>query len=238
MELARADALAKKGINWGRLTFEHLRRNDEASLTGKAAYFSTTRSVKDALEANILTAGVLNGSGVLSDLSVEDQCSFFSCYPKCEKLVLQGWTNPISDSTLRCISIVMGESLLELDMSYSSVTAATLEIMLSHVQRLKVVRFSSCPNLDSVSMGLLAKYAGHTVTELYVDNCPQFRLEPLLALSGSVGFNAGGLRKLQILDLSDCPVDDRGLVAISKGYVYVQHQCALTVNFVVRQLCC
>ena len=219
MELARADAMAKKGINWGKLTFEHLLKKDahrREIAADKASLFSDKEPHRDEFESNLKAVTELDGGKELLNLSIEDQCKYFSSYPNCKKLTLRGWNAPISDSTLRCISIVMGESLLELDLSYSAVAAGTLEIMLSHVQHLRILRCSHCPNLDSISMGLLAKHAGTTLKELYVDNCVQFRLEPLLALSGSVGFNAGGLKKLRTLDLSECPADDRGLIAIAK----------------------
>ena len=219
MELARADAIAKKGINWGKLTFEHLLKKDDyrrGVAADKASQFSEKEPLRDKFESNLKAVTELDGGKELLNLSIEDQCKFFSSYPNCKKLIIRGWNTPISDSTLRCISIVMGESLLELDLSYSAVGASTLEIMLSHVQHLRILRCSHCPNLDSISMGLLAKHAGTTLKELYVDNCIQFRLEPLLALSGSVGFNAGCLKKLRTLDLSECPADDRGLISIAK----------------------
>ena len=217
MELARADALAKKGINWGKLTFEHLRRKEEELRSGNVLYLSARKRVQEALESNLVISGTLDGSTVLSDLSIDDQCSFFMNYPKCENLILQGWIVPIADVTLRCVSITMGENLIELDMSNSMVNTATLEIMLSHVQKLKIIKFNNCPNIDSICMGLLAKYAGHTIKELYVSNCKQFKLDPLLALSGSIGFCAGGLKKINVLDLSENPAVDRGLIGISLG---------------------
>jgi hypothetical protein len=219
MELARADALAKKGINWGKLTFEHILKKNEDLKKKDTVYLGNTDRVQSALRDNLLVSlsDAVDGSAVLTDLDVDDQCAFFSSYPTCKILILRGWKARISDTTLRCLSIAMGESLVEIDMSYSNVDAQILEIMLSHIQYLKIVKLNHCPLLDAACMSLLAKYAGPTIKELYVSHCKLFRLDPLLALSGSIGFGAGGLKALRALDLGSCPVEDRGLVAIAHG---------------------
>jgi hypothetical protein len=189
MELARADALAKKGINWGKLTFEHIFKKNEDLKKKNTVYLTNRDKVQSALRDNLLVtlSDAVDGSAVLTDLNVDDQCAFFQSYPTCKILILRGWKERISDTTLRCLSIAMGECLVEIDMSYSNVDSHILEIMLSHIQYLKIVKLNHCPLLDSACMSLLAKYAGPTIKELYVSYCKLFRLDPLLALSGSIG---------------------------------------------------
>ena len=43
---------------------------------------------------------------------------------------------------------------------------ATLDVILLHFTRLRTVKFSHCPRLDGLAMGLMAKLNGNTVSYL------------------------------------------------------------------------
>ena len=208
---------AGKAKQHGVTTFWNIKKKEDDLKAGKHIPLASRKRVQEFLEQNLVITGPLNGSKALVELNVEDQCKFFEKFPQCETLILQSWKAPISDLTLRTISMTMADRLLELDMSYSSVDTATLDVILLHFTRLRTVKFSHCPRLDGLAMGLMSKLNGPTVKELFVDHCEQFKLEPLLALAGQIGVGGGGLRKLRVLDLGACPVDDRGLVGIGRG---------------------
>lgn len=222
MELARDYARAKKGINWGKLTFEHLKKKSDArkncnsnnntsnnySNNSIVTYSSTKDNVRNALEDNPLISE-LNGTKILTELSIDDQCTFFSNYIKCEKLILQDFKIIISDITLRCITIVMSDTLIELDLSNSIVNNLMLEVILSHLQVLKTIKLSNCPHIDSTCMNVLVKYTNHSLKDLYVNKCPLFKIEPLLVISGVSGMQSVGLKKLVVLDFSESPIEDK-----------------------------
>lgn len=111
----------------------------------------------------------------------------------------------------------MGPSLTELDLSNSFITVQHLEILFSRITQLQSLKLSSCSLVESSCLKLITQASHRTLTELYLNNCPQIRIEPLLWLSGSVGINSKRLSRLRSLDLSYCPVEDEGLQAIGMG---------------------
>jgi hypothetical protein len=86
---------------------------------------------------------------------------------------------------LRCISMTMSESLLEIDLSNSMVDSQKIEILTSHLNNLQILRLNKCPKLDAPSMAIITKMAGSSLLELFVSDCIQFRIEPLLYMSGA-----------------------------------------------------
>jgi hypothetical protein len=66
-------------------------------------------------------------------------------------------------------------------------------------------------------MALLSKISHDTMIEFYADKCPTMRFEPLLWVAGSVGFTTYKLSKLKIVDLGECPVEDKGLIGLAAG---------------------
>ena len=59
-----------------------------------------------------------------------------------------------------------------------------------------------------------ARAGGKTLTELYVDNCTKFKVEPMLAVCGAIGLNAPSMRRLQMLDLHGSPIEDAGCLPL------------------------
>lgn len=66
-------------------------------------------------------------------------------------------------------------------------------------------------------MGILTRLCGSTVKHVYADECPQFRVEPLLMIAGCVGVGGHKLSRLLTLDLGRAPVEDAGLLGLAKG---------------------
>ncbi|CAM9172589.1 unnamed protein product, partial [Ectocarpus fasciculatus] len=111
----------------------------------------------------------------------------------------------------------MGDSLQFLDVSGSAVGIKDFEILLAFSRKLRGIKVSGCPNIDGLSMALLSKISHSTMVEFYADKCPTMRVEPLLWLAGSVGFTTYKLGHLKIVDLGECPVEDKGLIGLAAG---------------------
>jgi hypothetical protein len=152
MELARAEAALKKPPNYGEILFKKFQ--DPAYDMRKTR--PPKPIVMDHLQLQPVVTGPLDGTLALSSLNEEEQCEFFSHYPKCESLILRGWEE-MSDNVLRCISFTMGEQLKEIDFSYSNVRLIDLEILLPRFRRLKRCNFSHCPFLNGACMNILAR---------------------------------------------------------------------------------
>ena len=105
---------------WGVTTFWNIKKKEDELKAGKFIPLSSKKRVQEFLESHLVITGPLNATKVIFELNVEDQCKFFEKFPLCETLILQNWKNPISDVTLRTISMTMSDHLLELDMSFSS----------------------------------------------------------------------------------------------------------------------
>lgn len=212
MELHREEYKLRAPPNWGEMIYRNLKERDREILE-KGAKPPRPNILKMVL-AQPGMAGPLDGTRALETLSEDEQCSFFAQYPNCKSLILQRWET-LSEKVLRCISITMGETLEELDLSYSHVRYMHLDILCARVARLKVLRLSACPRLDGACMAVFAKLAQKTITEVYVDRCPLFTSEPLAYLAGCLGFNPPKLYKLRALDLGECPLEDAALVNVS-----------------------
>ena len=212
MELHRQEYLLKKGPNWGEILYKNLKeRNKEVAEKGVRP--PRPNILRLVLQQPVVD-GPLDGTHALETLTEDEQCSYFAQYPGCRSLILQHWTS-ISEKVLRCISITMGESLEELDLSYSHVRYMHLDILIARVMRLKVLKLSACPRLDGACVAVFAKLAQKTITEMYVDRCPLFTSEPLMYLAGCLGFNPPKLYKLRALDLGECAVEDGALVNVA-----------------------
>ena len=111
---------------------------------------------------------------------------------------------------MRGISFSMGENLVEIDLTGSMVSSMHLELLLANVRKVKRLHLDRCPRLDGPSMSLVAKTCHSTLTELYVSECALFKEDPLLWMCGSIGLAAPKVAKLKILDLSSCPLTDKG----------------------------
>jgi len=128
---------------------------------------------------------ILDGSEVVKSMSEEEQCNFFLRHSECVILHVKEW-QILTDKVLRCISLSMCENLLELDLSRSSVSVSHFEILLPRMKKLRVLRLSNCPKVDGHCMDLLTRICYSSLHEIYVNNCVQFRAEPLLWIAGTV----------------------------------------------------
>ena len=209
--------LAGRNKSWGITTYNNIKKKSDEIQSGKYIPLAPKKNVRDFLSSHLIITGPLNGTRAVFELNVEDQCKFFERFPNCEKLILQSWKNPLSDLTLRCISMTMGGNLKEIDFSFSSVDMTTLEVLLVHFSKLEIAKFSYCVTLDGLAILALARLGSHSLKELFVDHCEKMNSESLLALSGKIGVSGAGLSKLEVLDLGVCPIDDRRLKGLATG---------------------
>ena len=221
MELFREEYLISKGLkkNWGKDIYESMkaRELEQTKLNVHPhSLVGLSKSLQAALTDNLNVSGSLNATKAIQELKEDELCEFFARYPNVSGLVMTNW-NSISEKVMRCISIVLGEKLEMLDLSYSGIDSKGLEVLLARVQKLRVIKLSGCYNLNGMCMGLFAKLCGNTINEVYVDKCHLFKVEPLMYMGGCIGFNAPKLGRLIALDLAECPVEDKGLVAIAAG---------------------
>lgn len=230
MELARWEREANKPINWGERTYWNLKRREKETLTddnetvgSHASSLTISKSihsnynVRKALEDHPVVTGPLDASDVLGLLSEDEQCLFFSQFPKCECLVLLRWTT-MSVNVLRCISIACGETLLELDLSGSMVAAPHLEVVLVRTVNLRTLRLNNCPNVDVKAAMAFVPLVSRCLQELYLHRCISVSNEVVQWIGGKGSLAGLALSQLRTLDLSDCSnIDDRGLIALSHG---------------------
>lgn len=244
MERFNDERLLNEPPNYGAHTYQKFQALGQEALKRPTFSFGVPGdNVRYFLEQQPDMKGPLDATEILNHLSPDDLCDFFSRYNKCESLCIRDWKF-LPPSVLRCISVTMGETLQYLDVSNSAISTKDFEIILAFSKQLKGVRdcadilifiskttapdrsyclqfsqirISGCPNIDGLSMALLSKISHDTMTELYADKCPTMRVEPLLWVAGSVGFTTYKLSKLKIVDLGECPVEDKGLIGLAAG---------------------
>lgn len=256
LSYSKAEYEAKLPPNWGKLIHDRLlERKRVADADGgvgahrtvfshplKGAAANLPAHLSRAIEAcGAVATGPLDGGKALQMLSMEEQCQFFGRYGKCRSLLLKDWTS-LGDTVLRCLSLTMGESLLDIDLSNSLVSGAHFEVLFCSLRRIQIVRLNNCQMLDGAAMGLLATLCSKTLSELHCSNNGAFRVDPLLQLAGCIGINAPKLSKLTLLDLGACPLLDPGLVGVSTCCRLLRylnlHDCRdLTDRGVVEILC-
>jgi hypothetical protein len=210
MELARQEVNMRKPKNYGEMQYRNLKRRENEPPQERPP----KPAVFDQLQLQPTVTGPLDATLAMMELCEEDQCEFFTHYPKCKSLMMRKWEK-VSDNVLRCISFTMAETLEEIDLSFSHVKTTHLEIILPRMRKLRVVKVSGCPHVNGACMNILARLCAANIEELLADQCPQFTVEPLLWLSGSIGFNSPKLSRISILDLSLCPLEDKGLLAVA-----------------------
>lgn len=210
MELARQEAKMRKPKNYGELQFKSLRRREHEPPRERPP----KPAVFDHLQLQPTVTGPLDATRAVFELTEEEQCEFFTHYPKCKCLILRRWEK-LSDNVLRCISFTMGDSLEEVDFSFSQIRPIHLEILMPRLRKLRSMKISGCPHVNGACMNILARLAASTMEELQADQCPLFSSEPLLWMTGSIGFNAPKLSRITTLDLALCPLEDKGLAAVA-----------------------
>ena len=173
-------------------------------------------AVRSALLQHEVDEGTLDATSVLTALSDIDLVDFFTRFPNCKSLVLQSWES-ITNNVMRAVAMTLGEHLIELDLSYSKISGDLFEILLSRIRQLKILRINNCPNIDGICMKLIVQICAKSITEVYCSNCPLFRIEPFHWMGGCIGLHAPKFSKLRVLDISFCPVEDRGVIGLAEG---------------------
>jgi hypothetical protein len=217
MDLFNDERKLSEPPNYGEQLFQKSRLLDKAELTCPTFCFGAPgENVRYFLEQCPDIKGPLDATEVLNHLSPDDLCDFFSRYNECESLSIRDWRF-LPAQVLRCIAVTMGGSLQYLDVSGSHIGIKDFEILLAFSKQLKGIRISGCPNIDGLTMALLSKISHATMSEFYAEKCPSMRVEPLLWLAGSVGFTTYKCGHLKIVDLGECPVEDKGLIGLAAG---------------------
>ena len=226
MELFRQEYELNLPRNWGKKTFLRLQQRELESLLPPKATSSKVLAAIQNTNNPVSDERVLNITTVLTQLTDEELVEYFEKVEKCSDLIMQNWKS-ISDHVLRSISMVFGEELEYLDLSYSSVSINHLEILLARVLKLKVIRINGCKDFDAACMAILARVSSSTLIEVYADGC-EFRIDPLLILGGCIGFNSPKFAHLTVISLASCPVVDKGEYFITHvfyaycGYMILQ----------------
>lgn len=219
MELFRDELALRQGPNWGKITFERLQARERAEKLGQIDKTLPVKVVKavdehfDSAEDDNLP---LDATEVIQTLNDDEQCYFFSQYNTCTHLIIRDWSH-LSQFVLRCIGITMGDTLEILDVSNSAINSSHFDVLLVRLRKLRVLLCNKCPNLDGACMNLVATLCHETLRELFVSECHRFRDDPLLYISGGVSHNGPRLRNLSVIDLSNTPVNDIGILGIAKG---------------------
>lgn len=216
-ELARYERELNKPPNWGEITYKNLKQRE----LEKGSILNQTQApprstVRAALEAHATVTGPLDASDVLDTLSEEDILDFFARYPAVRNLILQNWLT-ISNNVLRCISVTFGEHLIEVDLSNAHFKPPNLEVLFVRSTSLATLKMNNCSTLDTPCTQVIVNLLHKTLVDLYVNSCPHYHTEPLMWIGGVVATGANTLKKLKTLDLGECPVTDRGLLAIAEG---------------------
>ncbi len=219
MELFRAEYEAKLPKAWGKEIYLRLKAREEDS---KNNFKAPRPHILEALKSVPTEKGPCDATELLTTLSPDDLCDFFMRLPHCQSLIMKDW-NEIDNKVLRSISITMGKNLTELNFSNSKISATHLEILLANCKSLKKLHLSNCSTVDYACMLWFARAGGKTLTELYVDNCTKFKVEPMLAVCGAIGLNAPSMRRLQMLDLHGSPIEDAGLKHFPKFASHIRY---------------
>ena len=224
MELFRQEYESKLPPNYGKMTFERIleRKSKEQYLEPKPISENVLTYYNDI---SILNGNVINATHLLDKLTNDELCEFFcnlnnytnnnnnNQFQVVDTVIIQGWKK-IDDKVLRSISMNLGETLIELDLSYSSVKLIHLEILLARVIHLNILKIHGCNSFDASCMTILARVSASAVIELYADHNTQFHVEPILIMGGCVGFHAPKLNNLIVLSLASCPLVDKGLLGL------------------------
>ncbi|KAJ1415988.1 hypothetical protein B484DRAFT_401290 [Ochromonadaceae sp. CCMP2298] len=214
-ELQRSERELAKGPNWGEITYKNLelRKNEKVGVTSQAP---PRKLVRDALESHATVKGPLDATDVLFTLGEENLLDFFSRYTKLQVLYMRDWAT-VSHNVLRTISVTFGELLVEMDLSNAMVDVSSLKILFVRASNLSTLKINNCAALDTPCTRVIVQLLHCSLTTLYVNSCPNLRTEPLLWIGGTVGLNSASLRKLKTLDLGECPLTDKGLLAVAEG---------------------
>lgn len=228
MELFRQEYEARLPRNWGAYTYERLKVRANGESGGLKEGPPRTERVRDLLERPeyLDVEGPIDLTPLLGELPEDELCDFILRFPSCKSLILRDW-NEMSDKVLRCLSITMGPTLEEVDLSGSAVTAAHLEILLARVLNLQVLVLNRCHRVDPACMSIVTKIASKTLRSLYLDESRTIRVDPLLILAGLVGFHPPKLSRLMTLSFSCCPLEDKGLQAVA---LCCKHLSELNLN--------
>eukprot|EP01038_Epipyxis_sp_PR26KG_P005005 gene5005-6990_t len=225
MELSRSERELNKPTNWGLITYnninarkEKLAKTSKNNLTTKESIIPSNPAIRDALEQYPVVSGPLDASELINSTNLSDNelCDFFAFYTKCKILILRDWSY-ISSSVLRSISITFGSNLTELDLSNSTVNHQQLEVIFVHTTNISILTLNKCENIETISISVIVRLLNMSLKELYLNSCPKILVDPLLWIGGCIGFYKKPLGFLKVLDVGECPIEDRGLTAVASG---------------------
>lgn len=215
MELFRQEYELNLPKNYGKMSFQRLQERELEKLLPQKEMSPNVREALDAQHKFNSSETEQNITKIMRQLSDDEICEYFANISTgCTALIMQSWQS-VSDKVLRAISMTVGETLTELDLSYSAVGLFHLEILLARVVHLKVLRINGCVNFDPGCMSIVNRVSARHVTELYADDCPTFKIDTLLILGGCIGFHAPKLSHLVVLSLANCPIEDKGLGGVN-----------------------
>lgn len=241
-QLDKYERELNKPINWGEITYNHIKQriyeikskddnydsvigsHDDGTGTGgdkgskgeddgnEYSYISSSnmisKKVRQAIELNLCITGPLDGSNIIKILNDEEQINFFSKYNKLQHLILQNYNDNISYNVLREISITCGSNLIDLDLSYSYVKPAHLEILFVQTIQLASLKLNNCSMLDTPCTMKITGLLSSSLVDLYVNGCSQYKTEPLQWIGGTIGLKMPHLHKLKTIDLGRINSDD------------------------------
>lgn len=222
MELARQERELRKPKNWGAVAFQNIfQRQQElknGTLAQKTKVLGLNSKVREVLERYPTIRGPLDMSQLVNELNDEELIIFIQHYQQLEHLIIQSWMK-LSANFLRCVSMTISDTLLELDLSFSCVSSSHLEILLVRTQRLQTIRLDGCPMLDTLTISTMVKLIYRSVQELYIPKCGNYiNNDCLLWIGGCSGIFSMSLSLLKVLDLShNEKFTDTGFKAIAKG---------------------
>lgn len=120
--------------------------------------------------------------------------------------------------------MTMGMTLLDLDLSYSSIQYQQVEVLFSRLFVLKHLRLSSCSYLDSLCLRTITQTCHKTLQLLYIDHNPSIKHDAILYISGEIGVSTPKLNQLRAIDLAYCSsIQDRSLIALASACKKLRH---------------
>jgi len=141
--------------------------------------------------------------------------------PKIKKLTeinLANWTS-VNTGGLRSLALSLGDSLVKVTMrGCENLTNEMLESFCGRLYVLESFNLSRCPLVGDVGARILSDFCGGTLISLDLSDCPKVGNDSCGWISGQLGHNRPGCRKLQSLDLSNVEsIDDVGLTFLGRG---------------------
>ncbi|POM61957.1 hypothetical protein PHPALM_28945 [Phytophthora palmivora] len=134
-------------------------------------------------------------------------------------LILSG-CNGFTPVGLRSLAHVVGETLRQLDCSFTMLSVPMLQVLATGIERLDILDFSSCPCLLSEGVREFISCCNTSLTRLNLSRCGALTDDALGWIGGALGpmGSRTRCRRLLSLDVSYTgAICDRGLAALGAG---------------------